>query len=72
MQKRSPAGPYSNAPEGLTSGNQADAIGATTRKAPAFLQGLLQFGFSLERETGIEPATLCLGIVFKGVHVVPR
>ena len=36
-------------------------ITTTNRKAPAFLRGLLQFGLSLERETGIEPATFCLG-----------
>ena len=26
MQKRSPAGPYSNAPDGLTSGNQYEVL----------------------------------------------
>ena len=33
-------------------------IGTTLRKAPAFLQGLLQFGLFLARPEGFEPPTL--------------
>ena len=36
------------------------AIGVTNRKAPAFLQGLLQFGCSLVGDGGLEPPTPCL------------
>jgi len=32
----------------------------TDRKAPAFLQGLLQFGGSLVGDGGLEPPTPCL------------
>ncbi len=49
---------------GATDDRNSDLIRAVTttnRKAPAFLRGLLQFGLRLERETGIEPATFCLG-----------
>ena len=31
-----------------------------------------EFNLRLERETGIEPATLCLGIVFKRNQAVPQ
>jgi len=34
-----------------------------SRKAPAFLQGLLQFDFSLVEPAGLEPATSCLQIM---------
>jgi hypothetical protein len=57
---------------GDRTGHLFGRIGVTSRKAPAFLQGLLQFDFSLERETGIEPAILCLGIVSKWNQAVPR
>ena len=45
-------------------------IGSTTRKAAAFLQGLLQFGGSLERERSIELPTLCLGILIIGFFIL--
>ena len=47
------------------------AIAVTSRKVPAFLQGLLQFGLRLERETGIEPATLCLGSKCSTTELLP-